>query len=140
MKPFKIALIAVLANLILLLALLSSTTIQNLNHLADINWFAFGPIDLLYAIIVASIGWLMGSFVNGLLVYPKRRSRNYWISQINIGIIFFLLAVYFSWSTGSFETEHHHTKHNPGYVDITKPWSDSSSIYRNVVNRGLHAF
>jgi hypothetical protein len=140
MKAIKIALIAILANLLLLLGLLVGTNIQNPHHLGNINWIAFGPIDLLYAIMVAALGWLMGSLVNGLLVYPERRTRNYSVSQLNTGILCFLVVLYFAWSTGSFGKDNSHPRQDHGYVDMSKTWSNSDVLYQNVVNRGLHAF
>src|ERR1700722_11019015 len=105
MKPIQIALVAVLGNLLVLFGMLALANMQNPNHLANINWWAFGPIDVLYALLVATVGWLAGSLLNGLLVYPKKRTRNYAVSQVNIGLLCLLLLMYFSYATGSFNKD-----------------------------------
>ena len=140
MKPFTIALIAFFANLILLLGLLVSANIQNPAHLTELDWVAFAATDVLYSLLVAGAGRLMGGFVNGLLVYPRKRVRNYIVSQLNTGIVCFLLVCFFSWSTGSFEKDNSHFRYNHEFVHITITCPGSDSLYKNVVNRGFHAF
>jgi len=140
MKPFYIALIAFVANLILLFGILACANVPHLERLADINWMAFGPIDFVYALLVAALGWLMGSVVNGLLVYPKKRIRNYSVSQINTGVVFLLLVLYFCWSTGSFSYSSNRYSSRHSRTDMVRTWSDSDSLYQNVVSRGFRAF
>ena len=136
MKPFKIALVAILINLILLLGVLLVANLQNPDHLSNINWLAFVPVALGYAVLVAVLGWLWGSLVNGLLVYPKKRTRNLTMSQLGMGLLFLAGLLYFSWSTGSFTRDDHGPRQMRGHVGL----SDPNALYRDVADHGLHAF
>ncbi len=98
MKPFSIALIATSANLLLVSGILILTDVRITENPGSTNWIALVAIGLAYALLVAAIGWLMGSMVNGLLVYPKRKTRNLAISQLNIGLIFLVAILAFWWT------------------------------------------
>ena len=93
MKTLAILLVAILANLLLVFGVLVAINAPNFNHLSQVNWLTFVPLAILYSILVALIGLGMGSLVNGLLVYPKKRWRNLRMSELNTGITFLLLVL-----------------------------------------------
>lgn len=136
MKPFRIALLAVMVHFLLLFGLLSWTYVSTGRSLSAINWSAFAPLGVLYALLVGTTGWMMGALVNGLLVYPKNRARNYGISQFNTGIIFFALVVWFSWSTGTFGNAPRAHR----YVSLGRIWADSDTVCTVISTQGFYAF
>lgn len=98
MKPFSIALIAMSANLLLVSGFLVLTDVRITEHPSSTNWTALVSMGLVYAFLAAAVGWLMGSTVNGLLVYPKHRTRNLAISQLNIGLVLLVSVLAFWWT------------------------------------------
>lgn len=137
MKTFTIVLLAILANLLLFIGILVLSNVQNLDHLSAVNWLTFGPIAVLYAIFVGLSGLLMGSIVNGLLVYPKHRFRNYSVSEINVGLVCLLGVIYFAWATGSFNDlpVNHHLA-----PVVAHNWFHSDLLVKDISERGFRAF
>ena len=132
MKTFNIMLLSALGNLLLIFGVLVAINIPELSRLSQTNWLTFAPLAILYAVLVALIGLGLGSLVNGLLVYPKKRWRNMRMSEVNAGIVFLLLIVYFAWATGSFSQTPSKTK--------SQSWMHTDLLYRDISERGFKAF
>lgn len=133
MKTFNILLLAVLGNILLIFGVLVAINIPNLSRISQTNWLTFVPLAVLYAVLVAALGLLMGSLVNGLLVYPKKRWRNLRMSQLNTGLAFLALVLYFAWATGSFN-------HTPPKGHVSQTWMHGDLLYKDVSEHGFKAF
>ncbi|WP_133997312.1 Asp23/Gls24 family envelope stress response protein [Dinghuibacter silviterrae] len=136
MKTFNILLLAVLCNALLIFGILVAINIPDLDRLSQTNWLTFAPIAVVYAIVVALLGLLMGSVVNGLLVYPKKRWRNFRISQLNVGLFFLVLVLYFAWATGSFGN----SNNDPSKKHVSQSWMHGDLLYKDISERGFKAF
>jgi hypothetical protein len=132
MKTFNIMLLSILGNLLLIFGVLISINIPNLSRLSQTNWLTFAPLAVVYAVLVALIGLGLGSLVNGLLVYPKKRWRNVRMSEVNAGLFFLLLVLYFAWATGSF--------HDGSGMTHPQSWMHTDLLYRDISEKGFKAF
>jgi hypothetical protein len=133
MKTLAILLLAILANLLLIFGVLVAINAPNFNHLAQVNWLTFVPLAILYSVLVALAGLGMGSLVNGLLVYPKKRWRNLRMSELNTGLAFLALLLYFAWATGSFNSA-------PPKGHVSQTWLHGDLLYKDISERGFKAF
>ncbi len=122
MKSFKISLWAVALNFFLFLVLLVTTTFPNLQHLEDVNWIGFGIFDLACALLITGVGWLVGGLVNGLLVYPKNKMRNFSNSQLTTALFFLLAVGFFLWYSGVYDRAN-------GYGRLNKRVLSVMSLY-----------
>src|ERR1700744_5776276 len=132
MKTFNIMLLSTLGNLLLIFGVLVAINMPDMSRFSQTNWLTFAPLAVLYAVLVALIGLGLGSLVNGLLVYPKKRWRNLRMREINAGIICLLLVLYFAWATGSFHSASSKTR--------PQSWMHADLLYRDISERGFKAF
>lgn len=132
MKTFNIMLLSILGNLLLIFGVLVAINSSDLSRLSQTNWLTFAPLAVVYASLVALLGLGLGSLVNGLLVYPKKRWRNVRMSEVNAGIVFLLLVLYFAWATGSFSAAPQKAQR--------QSWMHTDLLYRDISERGFKAF
>ncbi|HTJ13250.1 MAG TPA: hypothetical protein VL547_14540 [Dinghuibacter sp.] len=132
MKTFNIMLLSTLGNLLLVFGVLVAINVPDLSRLSQTNWLTFTPLAVLYALLVALLGLGLGSLVNGLLVYPKKPWRNLRMSEVNAGIVFLLLVLYFAWATGSFSGTPPKAK--------SQSWMHTDLLYKDISERGFKAF